>query len=309
MKDILEEQIAFSPKVQGNPAKAATVVCGGMGGSALPPRVLAELLPETHFILHRDYDLPREQPAGALYVATSYSGNTEEAVSFFEAAHAKGYATAIITSGGTLLTRAGELGIPHVIVPTGMPPRDEFVALTKALIALIGNEEALEEWNAYPSVMKEAEGSGAALSKALQDRIPLVYASGRNEPLAYIGKITLNETAKIPAFSNVFPELNHNEMQGLDALGTNAALISPFTIVLVRDASDRQRVRARMDAFEAVMRKRNIPVHAVSLPEGSRIHALLWFWLSVRAAAHELASVYGVPADDTPLIEDFQKLL
>jgi hypothetical protein len=108
---------------------------------------------------------------------------------------------------------------------------------------------------------------------------------------------------------NVFPELKHNEMQGLDALGRDASLWQHLSVLLVRDEADHTRIRARMDAFEKLMGERNIPVHTLSLSPGSRVHTTIRFWVLMRIACHEMAATYGVEPDTTPLIEAFKKLI
>ncbi|MBU2220725.1 hypothetical protein KKD81_02180 [Patescibacteria group bacterium] len=306
---ILKEQSAFEPQLIGSLSTASSFVCGGMGGSALHARVLRPLLPEKQITVHADYGLPQSSSPDALYIATSYSGETEETLSFFREACARGYATAVIASGGTLLNEAKDKGIPYIEIPTGRQPRDSFLVLVKALLYILGEERSMEEWSAHAAVEDEVHEQASALADSLENRISLVYTSVQNEALGYIAKITLNETAKVPAFSNVFPELNHNEIQGLDPLGKTAPLSDSLAVVLITDTEDFEGVQKRMRALEKILTDRSLRVVSIELPKGSSEGKVLWAWMLVRETAHILADRYGVEADPTPLIEDFKKLL
>lgn len=297
---ILAPQIEFEPKVVGEVKGARRVVLGGMGGSALPGRVLCGLYPG-RVSLHLDYDLPQAPPEDALYIAVSYSGNTEETLSFFEAARARGYRLAVVASGGILLDNAKECGVPYVVVPKRGEPRDQFIILIKSILALM--RERGSAWDAYPHVEQDVETRALALLKEISGKTPIIYSSTRNEPLAYIAKITLNETGKTPAFLNVFPEMNHNELQGLEHLS------SQFVPVLLCDMEDDPRVSHRMDVFEEVMRAQGSSVVRVEVPKGTRIHTILYAWLLFRKVGHLVALEKGVVADETPLIAQFKKLL
>ena len=304
-EDFYTRQVAYTPEVVGEVSPALSIVVGGMGGSGLPGRVLRTLMPERSISVHQDYGLPTPASAHALYIALSFSGDTEETLSFFDAVQAREYNSVVITSGGLLLERAKEAGVPYVVVPSGMQPRDGLLALIKALLAVIGEEDELAEWSAHPSLEKEVGEAAATLAGEVSNRMPLFYASNRNEPLAYIAKIICNETAKVPAFSNVFSEMNHNELQSFGGPAKGA----PLTAVLIRDADDHERITKRMDAFSSLLLEQGVPVYPLTLPKGTRAYQTLWLWLALRSAAHALAAQYGVPADEVPLIQRFKGML
>lgn len=297
---ILPAQIEFEPKVVGEAPRKSRVVIGGMGGSALAGRVLQDLYPG-RIALHLDYNLPTPAPEDALYIALSYSGNTEETLSFFDEALTRGAPIAVITSGGALLERAKKTGTPYIVVPVLGEPRDQLLILIKSILALM--KEHSGEWNTYPHVEKEVGDEAHRVSKAISGRAPIIYSSNRNEALAYIAKITMNETGKTPAFSNVFPEMNHNEIQGLEHLPRH------FLPLLIRDNTDHERIVRRMDVFKEVMNRQGTEVVEVSLPKGTRIHSILYAWLLFREVGHLLALQKGIEPDKTPLIAEFKNLL
>lgn len=302
MSDIFREQQAYEPTVAGKFEHAPVYVCGGIGGSALAVLAARFLGAKSYLIAHRDYGLPNPLPEGASYIALSYSGNTEETLSFAEAARANGFPLAVVASGGTLLAFAKEQNLPYVELPQGIVPRDAGDAMTKALLALIGERALLDDAG---SIDESAAAEGVRIAKEFGGATPIFYASLRNEALSYIGKVQCNETAKIPAFANVFPELNHNEMQGFGS----AHAPKDFIAVFIKDGGDHERIQRRMEITEKLLAEHRIKTCSVELPSGSRSKTLLHGWWLLRSLARELANERGVEPDATPLVETFKASL
>src|SRR3989344_3523500 len=213
------EQFAFEPEVKNaNKLKLfESLVIGGMDGSGLIAGILRALKPELDITAHHDYGLPTylKDSDKRLFVAISYSGNTEETLDFFEKALAKGLNISVIAVGGKLLEAAKENGVPFIQLPdTGIQPRMSLGFMLRAVLKLIGEEALYEESGKLTNTLKpeELELQAKGLAERFFAYIPLVYASRRNLALSYNWKIKFNETGKIPAFYNTFPELNHNEM-------------------------------------------------------------------------------------------------
>lgn len=299
-----EDQIAYAPRIEHGPLPEGTPIVGGMGGSGLPARV-ATFLTGRPLIAHQTYGIPELLPAHAVTVAISYSGNTGETLSFFHAAQEKGLPVAVISSGGELLKEARKAKMPLVAVPAGLQPRDALLYMTKALLALLGEEVPMIPDAA--ALTNAANASVEGVADFLMNSIPLIYTSTENGALGYIAKITLNETAKVPAFANVFPELNHNEMQGLDPLGHTASLSSRFSILILQDPQDGARIQTRMARFAELAQARGLRVQVLSVPRMDRFERLAYVWLLARGAAARLAGQYEVPADEVPFIEEFKK--
>jgi glucose/mannose-6-phosphate isomerase len=314
MNDLLHEQLAFVPEVHG-PAKvtASTLVCSGMGGSGQVGTMLRFLGVPQNVTVHHDYGLPTNISPDAACIAISYSGNTEETLSFAQEALEKGLPLSVVTSGGRLLELAKEHSLPHVQVPGGFQPRDMIVAMTKALLALIGANDLLAELSHGVAFIDDFEGQtqkqATLLSGILANATPIFYSSARNEHLAYIAKIQCNETAKIPAFLNVFPELNHNEMQGYDTSATSHVLTQQFVVVFLRDDSDSEHIQRRRELTEQVLRDKGVRTTSVTLRGDTRVQTFLFTWWLMRDVARTLASVYGVSPDETPIADTFKRSL
>ncbi|HEX2792634.1 MAG TPA: SIS domain-containing protein, partial [Candidatus Paceibacterota bacterium] len=133
------------------------------------------------------------------------------------------------------------------------------------------------------------------------------YASTPNEPLAGLAKTLFNETAKVPSFANVFPELDHNELQGFD--GHAPELLERLVAVFIEDPADDARIKRRSALTRSLLEGRGVRTAGIALPEGSRADAFIALWQTARIAARSLAATAGVNSDATPLIEDFKRRL
>lgn len=307
MNDLLAAQSAYTPSVEGEKVNAPVLVCGGMGGSSFPVRIARFLNAAPYLIAHQDYGLPTRVPEGAHYVALSYSGETAEALSFAEEALMKGLPLSVIAGGGALLALAKEQGLTYIEVPIGTVPREAIVGMTKALLALIGEEDLLMS-NEFTLDAAMTEKAGSELAELITNSIPVFYASDRNKVLAELLKVFSNETAKIPAFSNVLPEMNHNEMQGFGSGERAKELARPMVAVFLEDATDDERVQRRMRLTKQLLGMQGIRTTSVTVPK-LRTEAVLHTWWLAHTMSFSLASRYGVDPDSTPLIDSFKEML
>ncbi len=239
------------------------IVLLGMGGSAMAATV-AGLAATTSVPIevHRSYGLPGwAVPAGASVIAVSYSGNTEEVLSGVDDALANGLEVAAVSSGGRLEAVAGEHDLPIVVVPGGMQPRAGVGYQAAGVIQLLGASgvvpDAAGELSEAAAIVDDllAEGTGPAVEQGgaiaaeLAGKTAVIYGGfGIGGTAAYRWKTQLNENAKVPAYSGVVPELNHNELEGWhDATGAG------FAIAYLRDEHDHPRIKRRLDLTAAVI--------------------------------------------------------
>ncbi|HEY7647373.1 MAG TPA: bifunctional phosphoglucose/phosphomannose isomerase [Methylomirabilota bacterium] len=227
------------------------VVIAGMGGSAAGGDLLATCAAERldiPVLVHRGYGLPALVGSRDLVIVTSYSGETAEALSAFEAALERGAAVAVVTSGGRLDALARQRQLPRVEVPTGLMPRYALGYLFFSLLALLRAadlvpvkdaevEEALlvleqlgpELGPDRPAAANEAK----RLALALEDRMPVIYGGPLTAAVAYRWKTDLEENAKTFAAAGALPETNHNE---IEACGGPSA--SRLHLVQLRDEGE-----------------------------------------------------------------------
>ncbi|MBI2037140.1 MAG: bifunctional phosphoglucose/phosphomannose isomerase [Candidatus Liptonbacteria bacterium] len=318
MEDALKkfpEQFAYEPRIEHeeNLRRSKRVIVAGMGGSHLASGIVNAWKPSLGIRVHRDYGLPPipdEELKDFLLVAISYSGNTEETLDAFEAARAKGLARAAISLGGKLLERARAEGVPHVTVPdAGLVPRVALGFMTKALLAVMGESGGQKELETLPKLLRadDLETAGRTLADTLKGRVPVIYASNRNEAVAYNWKIKFNETGKIPAFMNVIPEANHNEMTGFDAVPSTEALSKNFSFLFMTDDEDHPRVQKRFRILKEMYEARKLPVTVLELAGRNRFHKIFASLLAADWTAYGLAQHYGTEPVAVPMVEEFKK--
>lgn len=286
------------------------IICG-MGGSHLAAGILKMALPGIELYVHRDYNLPpfdEEFLKNSLLIASSHSGNTEEVISFLKLALLKGYDTAIITTGGQLFELAVSEQIPHIIIPDeDIEPRLALGYSTLALAEILGEKELVKELN---SLAKKIDPKGLkkeadSIAGSINHKIPIIYASNKNLPVVYNWKIKFNETAKTPAFYNIFPELNHNEMQSFDDESNN----DKFHFIFIHDSSDFERVEKRMKITSGMLEERGYVVTNLELFGSSVLEKIFNNLLIADWVALNIANLKNKNPQAVLMIEDFKNKL
>lgn len=286
------------------------IVCG-LGGSHLAAGLFKIYNPHLALLIHRDYGLARVPDyflRESLFIASSYSGNTEEVIDACTAALAANLQVAIMTSGGKLLELAQSRGLPYVVLPVGFEPRLALGFMTLGLARLIGDEAALLKLSALVSTLNSQSSAvkGEELAEKLLGRWPIIYASTVNLPLAYTWKIKFNETVKTPAFYNVLPEANHNELAGWnEKSGDNVC--QPYFLFL-RDETDEPRIQKRFTVLGRLLTEKGFAVQEFPLA-GETWHKIFTSLILADWLTYHLAIKCGVAPLPTPLIEEFKKLV
>ncbi len=309
------KQFSFQPEIANFEALTAksSFVSVGMGGSNLAPRILKTFDPTLDITLWCDYGLPEvASSAEKLYIFSSYSGNTEETIDAFKRAKDEKLNIAVITAGGKLLELAVEGRVPHIKLPNeGIQPRMALGYSIKAFLKFIGREDELENISGLLGSLDPAalEERGKKLAADMKGSIPVVYTSSRNLSIAYNWKIKFNETGKIPAFCNVFPELNHNEMTGFDVSDSTFELGRNFYFLILKDQSDDPRIMKRMEVLAKLYKDRNLRTETIELGRGDAWHRIFSALVLADWTAFYTAEGYGVESEEVPMVEEFKKLI
>ena len=309
------EQFAWEPELSNAerlPADTASVVVCGMGGSHLGARLLLRHDPTLDIRIHSDYGLPSE-PAerlrGSIIVASSYSGETEETLDAARTAADAGYAVAVITTGGALADFARDRDLPLILLPKqNVEPRMAVGAFMLALSRLMRDadlEKGIREAGAGIDVLA-GEAEGERLAARFADAIPVIYASTLNASLAYFWKIAFNETGKIPAFYNLFPEVCHNELSGFDTAERARGLSSRFHALQLSDVDDHPRIAKRMRIMRELLETQGVAVTTVELAGDTGLRKAFNGILAGIWTAVAVAKQYQAPDAATPLIAEFK---
>lgn len=251
----------------------------------------------------RGYGLPTWTPPDRTVLCSSYSGDTEETLACWEAAEALGARRVAATTGGRLAELARRDGVPVIGLPAGLQPRAAVgyaFAAAVELAALCGAGMPIrpEIDSSAHHLEREREPLvqlAGAIAERLDGSVPVVYGSGLTGPVAYRWKCEINENAKLPAFSNELPEVDHNEIVGWEGAGEAGR----FAAVLLEDAGQHPRERRRFELTANLISENAEDVVRVESKGDSPTERLLWVVMLGDLVSLELAARRGV--DPTPI--------
>ena len=243
------------PKGLSIPGKISNIVVLGMGGSAIGGDLLKAYMRNSKIpvFVNRDYTVPGFVNNETLVFAVSYSGNTEETLKAYYDAYQKKARIIAITSNGVLNEECKEV----IKVPSGFQPRAALGYLFFPMLGVLHNMNIFrvrnEELNEMFEILKKTDkfvADAEAISKKIRDNVPIIYSSENLSAAAFRWKTQINENAKMPAFYNVFSEMNHNEIASYQFIDKR------FVPVLIRDSSDNERIIKRMDVCKQIMEEK-----------------------------------------------------
>jgi glucose/mannose-6-phosphate isomerase len=313
MKDILRtynSQFTYIPEILNehmiNKHAKQFVICG-MGGSHLPVGILKTIQPGIDMYVHREYDLPpfsKNFLEQSTLVAMSYSGNTEEVISFYKKAkQLYDMPVVCIATGGALIELAQAANDPYVILPhSDFVPRTALGYSTIALASLLKDKTTYHALQQINLDIQSIEEKAKDIYRVFQKKIPVFYASNQNLHLAYNWKIKMNETAKQPSFYNVFPEANHNELESYEFF--NSHEIVP---IILLDTQDDIRIQKRFKVFSQLLTEKNIQHITLDISHSDMLYKIFNSIVLGDFVTTYLAEDSGVPIAKVPLIEEFKK--
>lgn len=290
------------------------VVCG-MGGSHLSAGLMKIYNPTLNIYIHRDYGLPilsEKRFKDSLYIACSYSGNTEEVLDFAQKAIDAKLNLAIVAIGGALIELAKKHKVPYIQLPnTNIQPRSAVGFSIIALAKLMEGDEAVSDLHALGTKFNSLkfEGKGKELADTLKGKVPVIYASRFNVSIAYNWKIKFNETGKIPAFYNILPELNHNEMTGFDVIPATKALSDNFYFIILSDSSDNPKIMRRIEVLKKIYEDRGLPVQVIDISGATPFERIFNSLTLADWTSLYISRMYGTEAERVPMVEEFKRLI
>ncbi|MCF8275423.1 MAG: bifunctional phosphoglucose/phosphomannose isomerase [Flavobacteriales bacterium] len=242
---------AYSPTEKRR--KLSNVLISGLGGSGIGGTIAAEVVASEAGIpitTNNGYFVPGFVDDETLFIACSYSGNTEETLSATELAHEKGAKIVVISSGGKLKEMADKHHWDFIEIPGGQPPRASFgLSFPEVLYALhahgIISKKFEKELEAGMKLLDDNESAiqkeALEVTEKLFGKIPVIYAADGFGGVATRFRQQINENSKMLCWHHVVPEMNHNELVGWRTKNDDLA------VVLFRNESDFKRIQARMD--------------------------------------------------------------
>ncbi|HEY5152846.1 MAG TPA: bifunctional phosphoglucose/phosphomannose isomerase [Candidatus Saccharimonadales bacterium] len=316
------QQLGYEFETSQAPAEADNIIYAGMGGSALAA-VLSTSWPgyTIPFQVVRDYDIPAYVSEKTYFIAASYSGNTEETISAVEQAAAKGAQIAVIAGGGKLADLAREKGYPLAILPKAEQPRYAVFYNLKALLALLNkagllDAAVIDQLEQSAEFLKAAVGPWVAtvptdknqakqIAQEVIGKSAVIYGGPKLGPAAYKWKISFNENAKQVAWTNQYPEFNHNEFMGW----TKQPVQKPYAVIDLRSNLEHPRIQKRFEVTERLLSGMRPAPIVVEAQGKTLLEQLLW-----TIALGDFVTIYaallnGLNPAPVDLIEKFKKAL
>jgi glucose/mannose-6-phosphate isomerase len=304
--------------------QAGAVVILGMGGSAISGDLLRTLLAgecPVPITVNRDYTVPAFVNERTLAIASSYSGNTEETLTAFEAARQAGAMLLVIATGGKLATRAHKLNVPLLTFNYRAQPR---AALGHSIVALIGIvcrlglvsdkaadlDEAVAVIESWQREINEAvplaENAAKKLAVKLHEHLAVVYGAGHLSEVARRWKGQFNENAKAWAFFEHLPEMNHNALAGTEF---PADLAEKIAAIMLTSPLDHPRTRVRFQITQKVLSQRGVSCEGVEARGSSRLAQMLSTVHFGDYVSFYLAMLYGVDPTSLEAVDYLKQCL
>ena len=242
------------------------VIIMGMGGSAIAGLIMKDISPHLEIIVERNYFPNAVIDEKTLLIICSYSGNTEESLSYYN--HASNLTKNIfgITSGGKLLKLLKNDNHDYCIVPEGYPPRSILGYTLTVLIKLLDEDELLELLNIellqdYSNKFSLEDSEIFSLAKKIHSTFPVIVTEEDLSSIGYRLKCQLNENSKMLSYNVTLPEMNHNEIVGWDSKMIDKDLFSLIWIDITFPANIK-----RMDITNKILSNRNSYSHHIQIP-------------------------------------------
>jgi glucose/mannose-6-phosphate isomerase len=293
------------------------VVALGMGTSGIGGDVvvaIARPLSSVPIVVVKDHDVPAFVSDESLVVATSVSGQTAETLDALRSARDAGARVVVLSSGGAMAALAHEWAVPHLALDVSIAaPRTAIAAVSVAPLIVLSRlgllpeldtevDAAIAQLQRRVAPMDDARSPARELARRLGRTMPLIYGAGAlGAAAAYRWKCQLNENVKEPAFYNVVPELNHNELAGWGQHGDVTRQV--FTAVHLRHDYESPRVARAFDFIDETQQEVVAGVHEVRAEGSGRLAQLfdliaMGDFVSLFVAAGEALDPGPVPVLD-----------
>ena len=194
------------------------VVIVGMGGSAIAGLIVKDLLPQINIVIERNYIPNTSINQNTLVIVSSYSGNTEETLSYYHSAKELTNNIFGITAGGKLLEALKDDNKNYYILPEGYPPRSATGYTLTVLVRLLDSSLlegiSVDLLQNYSDQLSLEESTAHVLAKKIYSTIPIIVTEESLTSISFRLKSQLNENSKMLSYNITLPEMNHNEIVG-----------------------------------------------------------------------------------------------
>lgn len=283
------------------------IVISGMGASGIAANLVESLtfgrvpIPIT---VCKSYSLPQFVSPHTLFIACSYTGDTEETVAALHKALLKRASIIAVASGGKLLDIAREYNLFYIQLPAGAESGRYMIGhmMTALLYALyhtnlIGAAFIKETENAIEYIdrgEKAIQVEAELIARKLKGKLPIIYCDARLHAMATRFQQQLNENSKHLAHVNVFPEMNHNELTGWQH---PEAILPLLQVIYLYSDHDHERIEKRMEICRSIFEGKSNPIIDI-VAEGASLLEQYYYLLHLTDwISYWLARENGVEPD------------
>ncbi len=292
------------------------IIITGMGASGIGANLVESLtfgrvpIPIT---VSRGYNIPQFVSPHTLFIACSYTGDTEETLAAVHKGMLKRAHIICITCGGKLLEMAKEYNLFYIQIPNGTGTARAqlgylMISLLYALYHtnLIGAAFIKETENSIEYLdrgEKAIQSEAELIAKKLRGKLPIIYCDERLKSMAVRFQNQINENAKQMAHVNTFPEMNHNEIVGWHF---PESVLQQSQVIYLYSDHDHERVEKRMEICREIFEKRSNPIIDI-VAEGASLLEQYYYLIHLTDwISYYLAKENGIDPDPVEAI-DFLK--
>ncbi|MCA9329496.1 bifunctional phosphoglucose/phosphomannose isomerase [Candidatus Saccharibacteria bacterium] len=299
------------------------IVYAGMGGSSLAANIShtwpGYVIP---FEIVRNYHIPKYVSKDTLFIACSYSGNTEETLSALAEAEKTKATIVIIAGGGKLQDIAKEKGYKFILLPKASQPRYAVFYNLKALLQLLRHanvfaddvdEQQLKKISVFlenqikhllPTTLT-SNNPAKQLAREIAGKSLVIYAGPSMAPAAYKWKISCNENAKNIAWCGLLPEFSHNEFIGWSSHPHN----KPYAVADLRSSLDHPQIQKRFTISARLLSGKRPEPLVVEAIGSTLAEQLLWMVIMGDFTTLYLGLLNGLNPTPVELVERLKKEL
>lgn len=288
----IRQGLDISESIQANVSSEITnIVLCGLGGSGIGGKLVQEIASDSlkvPFLTNHDYSIPNFINEKSLVFISSYSGNTEETLEAFERCMKVNAQIVCITSGGKIAQIAEEKGFTLIRVPSGNPPRASLAFSVVAQLILLSKLQLVSK--DYRKLLKEAadfidnigdyaRDIAMEIATEVYQSLPIIYTSGEYESIGIRTKQQLNENSKMLTWTNVIPEMNHNELVGWASGNDN------ITAIFFEPEELHGRNKERFNLSKSIIRSKGAKIIEIPSKGSTKLERFFYYihlgdWLS-----------------------------
>lgn len=285
------------------------VVFSGMGGSAIGGMLLQNFLEKIGFkipfYIVRDYSIPDFVDHKTLFIACSYSGNTEETISCYRQAKKKKAQILSMSSGGRLKEMSEGDKNNFIQLPVGIQPRNAVAYAFFPLLHAFENMGLVKKnWDIDKLALKLSDNLLFETAKKIafktENKTPIMYGSPMLSVVAYRWKTQFNENAKTLSYWHEFPELNHNELNSFYNVK------GKFHMIILKTDFENERILKRIKLTKEIISDK-VLVSELHVTGKNLLEQIFTSLYIGDLASYYLAMIYKTDPTPVPVIEDFKK--